>query len=357
MNIAILSFYSGINQRGVERWVQELATRLSDKYGVTVYQGVSLDKKTPYKVISPDVKYEGEKRNKSWLLTHLFADYDSIQILKFNIRIFRSLMSGNYDIIIPTDGGWEPAIIRILTWIKRKKMIVVGHAGIGWDDANNLWSFPDCFVALSNHAGSWARTVNPFVRIEQIPDGVDLRLFTPKGPKLKFSLKEPVALCVSALEKGKRINLIIEAVSKIDNMSLLVCGRGELKDELNKLGKELLGNRFELTEYNLNEMPKVYRSCDIFLSSSLPHYSFEMVLLEAMASGLPVVANSDLIRREIVGDAGLLVDVTDSEKFAQSIRIVDSNYYRNLALMQAKKFSWDDISDRYMTLFNELVIR
>ena len=356
MKIAFLSFYSGINQRGVERWVQELATRLSDKYSVTVYQGRSLDKITSYKIISQDVNYDIRNRTKNWFLTHLYVDYNSLQILKFNLRILKGLLSGSYDIIIPTDGGWESAIIRILTWIKRKKMVIVGHAGIGWDDLNNLWSLPDCFVALSEHAKIWARKINPFIKIEYIPDGVDLALFTPKGSKLKFNLNKPIALCVSALEKGKRIDLIIKAVSKIDNMNLLVCGRGEQKDELNRLGKELLGKRFELKAYEFNEMPEVYRSCDIFLSSSLPSYSFEMVLLEAMASGLPVVANSDQIRREIIGDAGLLVDVNDTEKFAESIKKVSSTNYSNLPLYQARKYSWDEISERFRILFDKLSI-
>jgi len=331
-----------------------LAERLSGKYEVTVFQGKPINKKTVYKIVSPDALYFNEKRSENRFLKYLFVDYASLAVLKFNILILKRLLSGNFDIIIPTDGGWEPAIVRILTWIKRKKMVIVGHAGIGWDDANNMWSFPDCFVALSEYAKSWARRVNPFIRIEYIPDGVNLDLFNPREPKINLTLRRPIALAVSALEKGKRIDLIIKAVSKIEGMSLLVCGRGEERDSLYKLGKELLGNRFDLMEFNLNDMPKVYRSCDIFLSASLPYYSFEMVLLEAMASGLPVVANNDPVREEIVGKAGLLADVSNTEEFANKIKHVALSGYGKLPLIQAMKFSWDEISERYMTLFNKL---
>ena len=102
-----------------------------------------------------------------------------------------------------------------------------------------------------------------------------------------------------------------------------------MKEELLKLGRDLLGNRFEIAEYEFGRMPSVYRSCDIFLSASLPHYSFEMVLLEAMASGLPVVANNDPIRKEIVGDAGILIDPTINKIYSESVKNKEKQYIPN----------------------------
>lgn len=354
MKVVFLSFYSGINQRGVERWVYELATRISEKHKVIVFQNKELGLRTKYIVKIAGIKYEAGRRSQNWFTKHLFIDYDSISVLKFTIKILSGLLSERYDLIIPTDGGWEPAIIRIITWIRRRKMMIVGHAGIGWDDANNLWAFPDIFIALSTPALQWARKVNPFVRTEYVPDAVDLKRFNPDGKKVDLRLTRPIALCVSALESGKRIDLIIKAVARAGDISLLVCGRGELKDEINTLGKQLLGDRFRLDGIGFQEMPNIYRSCDILLSASLPSYSFEIVLLEALASGLPVIANRDMIRKEIIGDAGVLLNPEDTEKFAYVIKRVLRERWVERSKSQAKKFSWEKISLRYLELLNNI---
>ena len=265
------------------------------------------------------------------------------------------MFKSDFDLIIPTDGGWEPALIRLLSWIKRKKMVIVGHSGMGWDDMNNLWSFPDAFIALSTKAKDWAKKINPIVKVIYIPDAVDTSIFNRNGEKRKLKLRKPLVLCVSALEKGKRIDLIIEAVSKTKDVNLLVCGRGELHKKIEKTGHDLLGKRFQLTSFAFSDMPSVYRASDALISASLPYYSFEMVLLEAMACGLPVVTNSDPIRKEIVGNAGILVDVTDANEFSKAIVKIIENNLRDAAVKQAEKFSWDKIISRYSDLFNSLL--
>lgn len=347
MKIHFMSFYSGTNNRGVERWVNDLATRLSKAHEVTVYQNRQSNIQTSYEIITSNLDYKEVDGN--YFTKHMFIDYKSRKVFCFTLKFLKSLIKGNYDIIIPTDGGWEPAIVRLATWVTRRKMIIVGHAGIGFDDANNLWSFPNVFVALSPTALKWAKKVNPYVKTVLIPDAVDTEKFNIKGKKtnLGFENNFPVALCVGALENGKRIDLVIKAVSKIKNLNLLVCGRGELEKELSALGEKLLDNRFKINSYDFNEMPNVYRACDVLLSSSDPSYSFEMVLLESMACGIPVVANNDPIRESIVGDAGVLVDVENTEDFSDSIEKVLRKNWGDLPRKQAEKYSWDKIIDRY----------
>ncbi len=347
MRIVFLSFYSGINNRGVERWVREISSRLSDKHKITVYQNRAIFENVPYEVVVANIDYK--KRNFSKLLHRFFLDYDSIKILQFTASILKHLIKNKYDIIIPTDGGWEPAIVRIITWFKRKKMVIVGHAGIGCDDANNLWSFPNVFIALSTTAQKWAKRVNSFVKTVYIPDGVDTKVFSPVGGKVKLSFKNnyPTALCVGALEPGKRIDLVVKAVSKVKNLNLLVCGTGEMRRELGELGNKILSRRFETRQYDFEKMPEVYRACNIFLSASLPQYSFEMVIPEAMACGLPVVANDDPIREEIVGEGGLLVEVTNIGIFTDTIKKALKKNWRNKPIDQAGKFEWEGIVKRY----------
>ncbi len=355
MNIAILSFYSGINNRGVERWVSELAFRLAKKHKVTVFQNSSSETDRYCERITAGIDYHEPKRPAGWLAKHLFVDYKSLAVFRFNLKIFKKLFGGNFDVVIPTDGGWESAIVRIITWLKGWKMVIVGHAGIGWDDANNLWSFPDVFVAISSYAKDWARRVNPFVKIEYIPDAVDLNKFKPDGGKLTLPLKKPVVLCVGAFEEGKQQDLIIKAVAKLKDFSLLLVGNGPLRDQLQETGDKLLGSTFKIQAFDFEKMPQVYRSCDLFVSASTRHYSFEMVLLEAMASGLPVVANNDPIRREIVGGSGIFADPTDVVEFSGTIKEAALQKWGGKPLKQAEKFSWERVYKRYEDLFLSLL--
>ena len=248
-----------------------------------------------------------------------------------------------------------PALMRLATWAYRGKMVISGQAGMGWDERNNLWCFPDTFVALSSKAQKWAKGVNPLTRAVYIPNGVDTNKFTANGPTFKTNLPKPIILCVGALTKSKRIDLTIKAVAKLGNASLLLVGDGDLRKELSRLGKGFLGKRFQLTKVPFSDMPKVYRVADIFTIASEPFHSFEIVLVEAMASGLPVVANKDDIRREIVGRAGVLVDPINTDTYAIALKNAMRLNWGKRPQNQAKKFDWDKIAEKYEKLFKSLI--
>ena len=356
MKIAIMSFHSGIEKRGVERWSLDFANLLAKRHEVTVLQNGPKDTTSTYGVFRVGIPYDSRKKEIFFpFQKRFFLDYKPRKIAYFTIKLLPMLWRENFDIVVPTDGGWEPAFIRLLTWLRRKKMVIVGHAGIGWDDMNNLWSFPDRFVGLSKFAVNWAKKINPFIKTVYIPNGVDLQEFDAAGEKLKLSLEKPIILAVGALELNKRIDLIIKAVSKIRKGSLLVVGRGEMKEEISTLGEKLLGDRFILKDYDFSDMPMVYRSCSVLASASLPYYSFEMVLLEAMAANLAVVANNDPIRREIVGDGGILVDPTDINAFSKGLGKALEINWGDTPRKQAEKFSWEKVAEKYENLFQEIL--
>jgi len=355
MKIAFLNIYNGVIDRGAETFVKELASRLSQSHEVSVFQSGKAAGEL-YKVLEIPVSWDWKQKSAAGtLLDLLFLDYFSRQILIFSLKAFWPILKKRYDVVIPVNGGWMPAILRIVTWLNGSKMIISGQSGIGWDDRNNLWSFPDAFVALSTRAKLWAKKANPFVKVEYIPNGVDTKKFTPAGEKLKINLKKPIVLCVGALTKSKRIDLAIKAVAEMENVSLLVVGDGDLRDEIKSLGKKLLGERFQLIKMPYKDMPKVYRTADIFTIPSESYYAFENVIVEAMASSLPVVVNSDEIRREIVGRAGVLVDPTNIDAYSVALENALRLKWGKRPVNQAKKFDWDKIAQEYEKLFQRLL--
>ncbi len=185
---------------------------------------------------------------------------------------------------------------------------------MGCDDRLNLYALPNTFIALSTKALDWANKINPLVKSVYIPNGVDLDRFTAK-PKAK-SQKIKTVLSVGAFTEQKRHELVIRAVSKIKNVKLIIAGGGGDKlEDIKILGEQLLGkNNFEIIQTTNDKMPQIYNKADVFTLASRPSESFGIVIVEALESNLPVVATDDPIRKEIVGDAGLFVDPTDTDQ-------------------------------------------
>ncbi|MFA6073880.1 MAG: glycosyltransferase family 4 protein [Candidatus Woesearchaeota archaeon] len=304
MEIAIINKYQNKVNRGAETFVSELSKRLSKNHQVDILTKINFFKK--------------------------------------------------YDIVIPTNGRLQVFIVRILTWLTGSKMIVSGQSGVGLDDRLNLYAMPNVFVAISSYALDKSKKINPFVKSLYIPNGVDLDKFKLQGPTLQLRLEKPVILCVSALVDWKRLDLIIKAVSKLKKGSLLLVGKGDQENNLQKLGDKLLPNRFKILSFEHKDMPKVYKSADLFTFSTVPWESFGIVLVEAMASGLPVVATDDPIRREIVGDAGLFIDPSDTDAYAKALENALSINWGSKPRKQAEKFSWDKIALEYEKLFQKL---
>jgi glycosyltransferase involved in cell wall biosynthesis len=356
MKIAILSFSNGTYYRGKENWVTEFVKHLSAEFQLTVFQNKASVYTNKVKVDTTNIKYKTKQKEASLdLIRRAFLHYHGRKVAFFTMKILSRLLKGKYQVIIPTDGGWQPAIIRILAWFTGAKVVIIGHSGIGWDDRNNLWCFPDVFVSLSYEANKWAKKTNPLVKTVYIPDGVDLSVFKPGGSKVEVKMKKPIILCAAALIPSKRIDMVIKAVSKMGVGSLLIAGSGEMKERLLLLGNRLLKNRFRMLSVDYSKMPEVYRSADLFVSASDPQYSFEMVLLEAMATNLPVVANNDPIRQEIVGSAGMLADPANTKEFADTLHKTLNTDWKDKPRSQAKKYSWDTISNKYKNLFMELI--
>jgi glycosyltransferase involved in cell wall biosynthesis len=257
------------------------------------------------------------------------------------------------DVVIPIDGGWQAVKAKLWCLKNKKRIVISGQSGLGFDDRVNLLCFPDIFVCLSKWQQEWAKSRNPFVRTEIIPNGVNIEKFKPGKSKINFGLPGPVVLWVGAVDKMKRPELVIEAVAKT-KYSLVIVGKGSREDDIASLGNKLLPGRFNLMSFSYVQMPDVYRAGDLFVFTTVPWESFGMVMLEAMATNLPIIASDDPIRREIIGDAGITVDVSDTDKLAAAITENLKMKWENAPRKRAEKFSWDQIARRYDDLFKSL---
>ena len=355
MKIAFLSFYSGRIDRGVEVATSALAKELSKAHLVTLFQaGERIVPEVQTLRTAINVNWQRANMSNSWL-RKIYLDYWSRKIAWFTLRCLPNLFRNKYDVIIPTNGGWQVVLIRIVTWIMGKKMVIQGNAGIGFDDFFQLHCFPNYYIAISPAGFRWAKQFAPWTKKTYIPYGVDVSLFK-KAQAFTTSLQKPIVLCVAAFIAYKQIELLIKAMEFVPQASLLIIGNGPLEQKLVALGKKILGTRFQLiTNVNRNQLIGYHKSAVVF---SLPSHRSEglgIVYIEAMAAGLPVVAPDDHNRREIIGDAGVFVNPVNSEEYAKGLQLALIKNFEDKPLRQAEKCAWGKIVKQYEEILKAIV--
>lgn len=349
--IAILSFYSGVAERGVETFCLEIARRLAKEHKVTVFQS---GKVKPQKFKTVQVKaFATFPKSQSGILGKFYLDWPSLKILIFTIKVIPRLLK-KYDLIIPLNGGWQTVLIRIFSKVPKAKMLISGHAGIGSDDAANLFFRPDVFVALTTAEEEWAKKLVPEVKTVVIPNGVDLSRFNPTQRAREVLLTKPIVVCAAALDPYKRVELTIRAVAKTKSLSLLLLGDGQSRGAIDNLGKRLLGKRYLRIVAPYDDIPSYYRVGSVFTLASKTE-AFGISYVEAMACNLPVVTTNDNSRAEIIGQAGILTNPVDINQYSKDLLIATKTNYGNIPYMQALKFSWNKVAQKYSMLINGLL--
>ena len=160
---------------------------------------------------------------------------------------------------------------------------------------------------------------------------------------------------VSALIPSKRVDLGIEAVSKIPDAHLVVAGDGPLRRDITDAAARLLPGRFSLLTLPANEMPALYRSADVFLHLSQEEL-FGNVFVEALACGLPVVAPDTPRVRWIVGNEQFLVKTSDPQAIATAIDRARAAPATQTSgrIAAAAQFSWDRIGRLYQDFLQQI---
>ncbi len=364
MKIAFLHFYSGLASRGTEVFVHELANDLARENQVVVFQGGNPLKNSRYQTAK--VGTFAHRENSSFLpVTHiikrLFLDPPKLKQLLFTIQCLPELLRLRPEIIYPTDSGWQALICSILARLTGAKLVISGHSGPGWDDRWNLLVKPRLFVGFTHHQIRWAEKATIWrQQFAVIGSGVDLSQFKPAGKKFPASLEKPIILMVAASTPAKRVEQGIGAVARLKTGSLLLLGTGPLNERIDKLGYKLLGQkRFFHATADHDRIPEYYRRADLFALCSESREAFGTVYLEAMATGLPIVATADDSRREILANAAVFVkDVADATEYAGAITkaLRLKSQLRKKTLARAKKFTWAKIGDSYQKEFDQLFI-
>lgn len=249
----------------------------------------------------------------------------------------------------------------------------MGYYGLGsavkWGWRFLKWFHNRSRLTFAPSPGCAAELIQQGLRGVQIwPRGIDEKKFSPsfRNEDLRLGWKknsEPVFLFVGRLVKEKNLSDLVQAAlllrKKGCRFRLAFAGDGPFRPYLEKFlpGDLFLGFREGA------ELSEIYASADLFVFPSTTE-TFGNVILEAFASGLPVVAvdqggSSDLIQS---GENGLLARPHDPADFARQIQtLLDQPSLRTRlkdgALATTKSYHWPTINRRLLSQCASLLER
>lgn len=196
-------------------------------------------------------------------------------------------------------------------------------------------------------------------RIHVIYEGVDQVFFnTPEKYKITdlklvdSLIDQPFVLTVGQISPRKNLQTVLEAFNKLKdelpNLQLITVGGNgwdynKVKEQVNTLGLE---NRVHFLGYVSDNLLRfLYRKAVVFVYPSL-FEGFGLTVLEAMASGCPVITSNTSSLPEIAGDAAILLNPEDVEELSANIVLISNNKELReemtaKGLQRANAFTWE----------------
>ncbi len=231
-----------------------------------------------------------------------------------------------------------------------------------------IWGNASVVVACSDGLRELARETASDVRMDVIPDGLDLGRFEP-------TLRDPCPERVRILTIGRLIprkgfQFLIRALPQIvenaaHDFEIEIVGDGPYQKELLKLAADLdVAKHIRFAgSVPYSELPQKYRDADIFILPSLAE-GMPLVVLEAMGTGLPIAASRVQGIEELVAEDvnGALFDPGDADGLARSlVKLINAGKGRiemgRASVERVKPYDWKYIADAYLALYADVLAK
>lgn len=374
MTVAIVAGYFPPHAGGMERYAYEMAKNLAKEKGVKVVVITSGEHNTD----DGTEEMDGFTVHR---LSYALKVSNTPIALSWIFKVRRLLKELNPDIVnihTPVPGLGDIAAF----WTPKGKIVVTYHGG----SMRKGVLIPDIAVWLYEHIAlpfllSRASRIicsSDFIRYDflhryiaksaTITPGVDTTLFEPN---LFVKNTDPTVLFVaglSASEQHKGLHILMDAIAlakkTIPTIRLAIVGEGDMQQGYQEYAHTLgIGENVTFFGKLFGEaLARKYQEAHVF---SLPskNESFGMVILEAMATGIPVVATNvgGIPTLVTEGVHGYLVSPNDSHALAEKIVYVltHSSVAAKLGAKGKEKataeFSWKERADAHLGIFRELM--
>ncbi len=292
-----------------------------------------------------------------------------VPFLLFSLRLSLNKYSPKVDLV---HAHWIIPQGIVQAFSKNIPYIVTGHGG----DVTSLNFGPIKYLkkqslrkaqnitVVSSALKEYINSFYPNNKTSVIPMGCDTSIFNPeKRIENYFGQKNKKAiLFVGRLAEKKGVTYLIEAMKKVDDAILFIVGKGNLEKDLKEQAKDQGDKIVFLGPKTHKELPVIYSSADVFVVPSITakdgdKEGFGLVILEAMASGVAVVASNSGGIPDIIEDGinGLLCEEKNSDEIAFCIKRIISDNHLSKSLITngirtAYNNSFDKVAERYYSL-------
>lgn len=204
-----------------------------------------------------------------------------------------------------------------------------------------------------------------------IPNGIDCKLYTSSDirPFPEFNDDRPNLLYVGRMDKRKGFRHLLRAYRhikpKFPEVRLLVVGAyqpEEVASFVSYARYHRLDDIHFIGKVSQHDLPRYYRSANIFCAPSTGSESFGIILLEAMAAGIPIVASDIVGYRSVLthDHEGWLVKPGDEKAIAEAITnlLQDSQTRKRMTTrgrQTAQQYDWKVVAPRVLDYYYELL--
>jgi phosphatidylinositol alpha-mannosyltransferase len=267
-----------------------------------------------------------------------------------------------------------PSVSMFATLASRAPVVATVHAYLDRSRAMELaapvlrrvWGRVAVGVAVSDAAASFLRRTLPRADLEIVPNGVDVRAWAePNGVAEGLPAGRRI-VWAHRLDPQKGFPVAVAAfakvVAKVPDAVLVVAGDGTDREAVGLLTPSVRERVHLVGAVPNDRLPTFHAAGDAFVAPALGQESFGVVLLEAMAAGLPVVATDIPGYREVVtnGVEGLLVRPRDPEALAAGlVRVLTepglAERLGEAGRARARAFDWPLVVDRLEALYQRAI--
>lgn len=238
----------------------------------------------------------------------------------------------------------------------------------------NVACYADFIVAISHYSRNSFLEIFPHypadrIRVAHLGSRFSSLSGNDPGSAIEGLVPDKFWLAVGTLEPRKNVRRLIRVYAdfithnKASHPLVLAGGKGWLEDDLEAFIGELgIREHVRILGYvKDDELTWLYKNCYAFLYPSL-FEGFGLPVLEALSLGAAIVTSNTTSLPEVAGDAACYVDPLKEEDIAAALsRLAKDEGYRmhlkNLAKVQALKFSWEHCAAQVMDIYSEVMKR
>jgi len=251
-----------------------------------------------------------------------------------------------------------------------------GKPGYNWGKPISSWMLEyrrrhlHGHIAVSAPAMKYAQSFVP-AEYEIIPNGVDIHKFRPDTQPLEQYMDGKLNIVfLSRLEFRKGANYLLKAFYEVKkqmpNTRLLICGSGTALRKRYEawVARHHLQDVIFTGMVSEQDIPRYYKTADIFCLPATGKESFGLILIEAMATGRPIVATNIPGYASVVthGEEGLLVPPMTVKPLANALLTLLNDKKRReemgqKGLVTAQKYAWEGIANRVFNYYLKTIDR